>query len=930
MLFNIDSNISSIKASRFPTLDSYKITFNTYGTDNVINIVFKLNKDESAKIENNQLSKFLKTKLFIINSNILENNFNNLSSNDNYLLLDEYIQKNNLLFLDINSSYEGITSKDGSRTYSKTFTIPELQLKYLTLGYYFYYDLNDYLSEYKLDLSYINKAIFWNNLNLISLAIDDKLSNNPSLIDIRKVKSLLNNKIIDNPTLSLDIEQTLNKKLKESKLFNTSYTKYFSNSYITKNQNNNLALIFNLNYKKLLTSNSIYDPIINKSIDDLFEIYSQINKITGISVLRKQKRLYKNKNGKTFKDIRNSEVVLCSSAVDNTNSIVTIDNPDVVFTEQNTNNSFGSDIKTYTLIDKKAFKNGGGVYDYGIKISINNNLNVLYKYLAEQHMSSGAKALEDFKNLLDNPSNYNPLDDLLSRDFIKSLGNDGSNTSLVAELKNALDSFFLVLNVFGLKETIDADLENSIVNIFDPQNLSVQNILYFIEVYQRLQHQLVSITKQIYDNTVTIEHWFNNPYEADKYINYGYKFFNFGSLEQRSSFPAIDSSIYVQKINSETIKYTNDDGVVDDSSDNTLYTFITPSNIVFSDNKTLTLDSLIQNQASISNLEYSEALIQIKKLSLKEGTIHNIVSNGNNNFKINTLLGKRKILTNKIGNIAEDISNELSIVTSNINNKTSNTNLFSNTNNLQNFTNNIKNNLDTSSLLLQIINSVSLDKKTFNFNNSNTTTNNNGVSGVIENNLSTLAYNLLPMHIKSLLSKKTNLFLESDQYLKNIELYSKYLILFNTIHSVQYLSYNSSTGEEEWVYLTKRLLDTEIDGKMLICKLTSYINSNYNLEGTKNLNLPVYDSYFMLKITSANTALPIITSFVRNKAATISGLVSNVSVNRNNIPFKTKQTEKNSKIEAAVDLLNKKIISSNIEASKKFNDNLNRFLKIKK
>jgi hypothetical protein len=448
-------------------------------------------------------------------------------------------------------------------------------------------------------------------------------------------------------------------------------------------------------------------------------------------------------------------------------------------------------------------------------------------------------------------------------------------------------------------------------------------------VYQRLQQQLVSITKQIYDNTVTIEHWFNNQYEADKYINYGYKFFNFGSLEQRSSFPVIDSNIYVQKINSETIKYTNDDGVVDDSSNNTLYTFITPSNIVFSDNKTLLLDNLIENQASISNLEFSEALIQIKKLSLKEGTIHNIVSNGNNNFKINTLLGKRKILTNKIGNIAEDISNELSITTSNINNKTSNTNLFSNTNNLPNFTNNIKNNLDTSSLLLQIINSVSLDKKTFNFNNLNTTTNNNGVSGVIENNLSTFAYNLLPMHIKSLLSKKTNLFLESDEYLKNIELYSKYLVLFNTIHSVQYLSYNPSTGEEEWVYLTKRLLDTAIDGKMLICKLTSYINSNYNLEGTKNLNLPVYDSYFMLKITSANTALPIITSFVRNKAATISGLVSNASVNRNNVPFKTKQTEKNSKIEAAVDLLNKKIISSNIEASKKFNDNLNRFLKIK-
>lgn len=931
MLFNINSNIENIKASRFPTLEKYKITFKSSGTDNIIDVNFTLNSTQVEKIDNNPLSKFLKIRLFLINSENLQTKFSTLANNNNYLLLHDEIQKNNLIFDDINCLFDGVSNQDLKsqfykyKTYNKSFIIPELKINFQSLGYYFYYDLNDYVKDYSLDLSYINKSIFWNNLNVISLIKDNTLQNNNNFIDIRKIKSLLNNKIIDKPTLNIDIQESLNRKLKESKKLNPDDSKVFSNCYLTKNQKNHLALAFNLNYKKLLVNNSVYDSILDKSIDTLSDVYLKINKVTNISILRKQKKVYKNKDGKSYKDIRNTEKMMCSSAVGEAETIQPIDDLKISFQEINTNNSFSPDIKTYTFIDKTAFENGGGIYDYGVKITINNNLNSLYKYLSNEHMSEGYVALERFKNLLEDPNNYNPLDDTLSTNFVESLKQDGTQKKLMRELNNALKSFFLVLQVFGLDKSLDADLEQNIVNIFDPQNLSIQNILYFINIYQKIQLQLSNLSNGVYDSNATIEHWFNSPFEADKYNKYGYKFFNFSDDVQKTQFPLIDSNAYIQKINSEVAKYTNETGLVSDSFSNTLYTFITPSTIIYSNNSSLNLDRLIDNQSSISNLEYSDVLAQLTKLSFSDGKIE-LNSKTTNSFKNKSFLSINRLKIDKISNNIEEIAKELSITTNNTLNKNSNANIFSNKN-IPNFNSKINYNLDTSNLLLQIINNLSLEKKSFNFNQLNAPSISNGT---FSNNMAKFAFNLLPIHIKSLLLKKTNLFSEDDKYLKDIQLYCKYLLLFNIIHGVQYLNYNVSTGEEEWLPLTKNILESKSNGSILICKLYNYSNTEFLIEGMKNINLPLYDNYFMLKITNANLSLPFITSFVKNKQIISEEYIKEAISKIDSLPFKNKQTAKNSKLEAAVDILNKKIISSDIEISEKFNNNIDRFLKIKK
>lgn len=927
MLFNINSNVTAIKAARFPVLERYRITFKSSGTDNIIDIKLGLSSEESIKIINNPLSKYLKLRVFLINSNTLKSQFNNLSNQDNYLLLHEEIQKNKLLFQDINCLYEGVKSNNYSKIFNSSFTVPDEKINFQSLGYYFYYDLEDYISEFKLDMSYVDKRLFWDKLNIIDLFKDDKLINDEKFIDIRKIKSLLNNKIIDNPTLNIDLEQTFNRKLKESKKLNINNSSYFSSCYLTKNQKNQLALAFNVNYKKLLLNNSLYDSMINKSIDSLSDLYSKINKITNISIMRRQKKVFNNKNGKAYKNIRNSERVMCSSAVNDDNIIVPIDNLKISFSELSTNDSFTSDVKTYNFVDKTAFENGGGIYNYGLKITVNNNLNVLYKYLSNDHMSIGVATLELFNNLLANPNNYNPLDDTLSTDFVNSLKSNGEQRDLMQNLKETLESFFLVLKVFGLESSLDQELEEAISNMFDPENLSVQNILYFTRIYQKLQLQLINISNNLHDVNNTIEYWFSDNYEADKYIKYGYKFFNFSDDEQKSQFPIIDSNTYIQKVNSEAVKYTVDVDILSDSTNNTLYTFITPAEIIYSNNSSLDLDRLVQNQESIDLSEYSDVLMQIKKLSVNNGKTETNTFSSINNKNNNSFIGFKKLKINKISNSAEEIAAELSISTNNSSNKQSNANIFSNNTKVPNFKFNLNNNLDTSNLLLQIINNASLDKKSYNFNQLNAPSINDGI---FINSISRLSYDLLPLHLKSLLSNRTNLFKQNDKYLKDIKLYCKYILLFNIIHGVQYLNYNTETSEEEWLPLTKQVLDSKNNGTYLICKMFSYNNPIYLIDGTKNINLPLYDSYFMLKIVNSNTTLPIITSLVKNKANTLAQLEANISSKNTLSPFKSKQTTKNSKLDAGIEILNKKVISSNIEISKKINMNIDRFLKINK
>lgn len=921
MLFNINSNITAIKAARFPALQRYRITFKSSGTDNIIDIKLGLNSEETQKIIDNDLSRFLKIRIFLINSEALRTQFINLSNKDNYLLLHEEIQKNKLLFQDINYLFEGAKNNNSAKIFNKIFTIPDEKLNFQSLGYYFYYDLEDYISQFNLDMSYIDKRIFWDKLNIIDIAKDDNLVNNENFIDVRKIKSLLNNKVIDNPTLNIDLEQSFNRKLKESKKLNINNSSYFSSCYLTKNQKNQLAFAFNVNYKKLLLNNSLYDSMINKSIDSLSDLYSKINKITNISIMRRQKKVFNNKNGKSYIDIRNSERDMCSTVVNDDSVLVALDDQNISFNELNTNGSFSPDVKTYNFVDKTAFENGGGIYNYGLKITVNNNLNILYKYLSNEHMSAGIATLEQFNNLLANPNNYNPLDDTLSTEFVNSLKPNGSQKLLIQNLNEALESFFLVLKVFGLDSSLDEELERAVSSMFDPENLNIQNISYFTRIYQKLQLQLINISNNLYDVNNTVEYWFNEIYEADKYIKYGYKFFNFSDDTQKSQFPVIDSNTYIQKINSEAIKYATDADLVSDSSNNTLYTYITPSEIIYSNNASLKLDRLLENQESIQLLEYSDVLTEIKKLSINNGKSETNTFSGIDNSSFID-----KLIINKISNGVEEIASELSITINNSSNKQSNANAFSPITKIPNFKLNLNNKLDTSNLLLQIINNTSLDKKLYNFNQLYASSINNGSFTNSFNNSSFK----LPLHLKSLLSNKTNLFKEDDKYLKNIKLYCKYILLFNIIHGVQYLNYNSETSEEQWLPLTKQVLDTKSNGTYLICKMFSYKNALYLIDGTKNINLPIYDSYFMLKIINSNTALPVITSFIRNKANTLAQISANIPLKNSLSPFKNKQTAKNSKLDQAIEILNKKIISSDIEISRKLNSNIDRFLKIKK
>jgi len=200
-------------------------------------------------------------------------------------------------------------------------------------------------------------------------------------------------------------------------------------------------------------------------------------------------------------------------------------------------------------------------------------------------------------------------------------------------------------------------------------------------------------------------------------------------------------------------------------------------------------------------------------------------------------------------------------------------------------------------------------------------------------NFNTMMYSamikVLPLHLKSLMNNNSKLFKENDKYLKNIELKSKFMLLFDTIHKVEYLTYDSNTGEEVWTVLTKNSLDNFTNGSIQICRLINYVNNSLEIQGIKNIELPIYNEYFMLKINNSKPYIPLLYSFIKNKF--VPPVVNSQLFNKKNAPFKQVDKYKNTNVKQTLQLLNDKLNKSNIDSSIKFEQNLNKlFNKIKK
>jgi hypothetical protein len=88
-----DNQINTIKSARYPTVkgDQYTVTIKSSGTDNIIDLAITLDAEDTKKVFDNELSKYLKLKLFFVRDNVVLQELN--KDFTSHLQIEQIIQK---------------------------------------------------------------------------------------------------------------------------------------------------------------------------------------------------------------------------------------------------------------------------------------------------------------------------------------------------------------------------------------------------------------------------------------------------------------------------------------------------------------------------------------------------------------------------------------------------------------------------------------------------------------------------------------------------------------------------------------------------------------------------------------------------------------------------------------------------------------------
>lgn len=948
MFFKLSNNqIKSAKINSFPqTVDDYDAIVTSKGSDNnikiIINIIDGINRQ--YKVFNNLAAqKYMKLKIFEINSDNMKNDLETAVKSENPSAIEEIIRKYGVAFKTLSAAYDfkGDVYKLKNRNnysgitrlkYETDLLLPRETINYFSLGIYFYYDLPTYLKQINVEERFIDKAITWDKLHIFSLYANNKIVSGADVKDLRKIKSIFNqSSFLDNLNANINLENAFNKKLEDSRK-NKSINQYFSKAYFSRTQDKKAGFVFNFDFKKIIENNSAYKNIVKDSIKELYDIYSETNKILDLKISKRQVFIKNKNNNEKIEILKDTEQKLISTSfLKNQNKFFSASDDYGKIVELSTNNSFGDSIKTMSVVDNKAFQHSNAIYQYGVQITIKDSLAFLFKFLSDKHISESISILKYYLSLLDDPKNYDPTENSITSDFVIRMDSD---KKLQQDISNSIDSFILILKVFGIYKNVDEGLQETLISIFNPKNVNIENISYFIKVYEKVQAQVVKLSKNKYENVYTIENWFSDFLDTQESIDYGFRYFDNITTD---GVGIIDGDKYIDKITNEVKKYSTDTTITNQLSQTTLFSYVSPTKIILPNNKIIDLEALSTKADALSLEEYAKHLIEIKKINF----LSNLANDqetipGNYSSKSGTEL------LNSVSLMSEIIGNSASIVTNLIQKPIKQTTLKNKKKILKK-----ESGVNTSLFMLEVINHLNIDGKTF----YNIEKNNNGI--LISSNVTPD----MPLHLQTLIQNKSKLFNATDKYLQNIELYTKFLLLYNTIHQVEFLTYekdllstnaaSTSLNKEKWRLLDKNSLESFINGSLYLCRLKSYVNTKNYIKGIQEIDLPIYDEHFLFRAKNINTIIDIPAPIVAPSSTTpvaerirplrpqptipavplISPEVLRIVEKTKIVPaFKPPKEVGLSQIVPAISKLNNVLNNSNINIGSKIQNNLNNLL----
>ena len=356
------------KSKIFPNLDTLELQsgfLKVSGTDTLSEFSFRMidQKDENGNffIYKNESNKNLKVKIFQINSLSMEREVSLASTEEE---IKKIIEKYGTISLDANAVEWQFSGKN-VLSYKGKLTFPEQNLKYLSLGFIFYYDLLNFLVENNIDSNFFEKDLFTSKPKVFKIFDESGRNITTTIADLRttdKTESVSAsiarlNQAIDIAFPTVKRPSQLQKNIKTGN--------YSSVPYFSKDPSGNIKLLFNLDFKKLIADNCAIRNLIEKS--DFSKDIIDNSKISSFTILRREyNQIGDAQNKKKEIKLNTTKTIVQSSQKTDSAMLQAAILEKYKLSEL----SLFNDIRSFEIVDREASAQLTN-YEYGFKLTVN-------------------------------------------------------------------------------------------------------------------------------------------------------------------------------------------------------------------------------------------------------------------------------------------------------------------------------------------------------------------------------------------------------------------------------------------------------------------------------------------------------------------------------------------------------------------------------
>lgn len=845
MLFKpSEEEILTAREQRFPNVSSFSIKnaiFKISGTDTLSNIDIILSDYlGKPKIFKNEAQKnYIKFKVFEISSEEMKKE---LISATDIIKIEEIIKKYGFLYTDLFACTDFIGSKTNANehivedesitlNYKVNFAFPKKDIKYLSIGMIFYFNLNDYIVENKVSQKYILKEALSSNLKIIDLFDSNGKNINPDVVqDLRVVNQIFKNKdALNSLTDKINVEQKILKIQSHTKKA-VDNSQFFSNLYNSRDEKGNSNLMFFVDYNKIIENYSAFSDIIKNSAFPS-EIYKKC-KISSLKFIRRQVE----KSGERYVQKKTPVENLIStsqSKKDDSVNLFFVENDLALIRETDVSKKF----KCLEVVDKTIYKSKRSLYQYGVEINVNDGF---YSYLKDirDQLNFNLKIFKDYlqetNKVLKNGNQINQkgiqkeMDigyyDPVINSFSKRFNEEVFPKIYEQEISKSISFLLSSMELFGLLKITDkTELLGSLIAMASPASANADTISYFIKTFEKFINQIEHSIKNVSNTSFSLEYWFEKQIiDASENPGVGYGYFD----KKSDGISRVSNIDLESKIATDSLEYVQANSSTS-SRDEYKYSSVSPSFI-----KTLGKKLVLSNIKNIPNNDFKDLELNIKRYnSLGDSEPHPFLDD---DLKIKD---ENKAISNLK---TEKLMNKFSFLTSNRTLKVSDQIKIKQKANEN--PEKINTDIDPQLLFLGMLKNT-YKKNVFNNTSVAVSKNINGILVEKEQYRKDI-----PTQIYSLLKKNDTLFSQLGiKYLSDLENNSKFLLLYNTIHQIEILKDATSVRDENWSLLTKQEYSSIPENTKILCRLKLFQDVDSHITGFSEVAMPIYDAYFILE-----------------------------------------------------------------------------------